>query len=137
MLLLGPDGQILLQRRSQSKRVYPDLWTSSASGHVSAGQTPLEAAAREVEEELGCRAQALEQVDVHRFQDPDVGENERVHVFLAGATGRLDPDAREVSATRWIQPEDLDAWLQRSPDAFAPSFPPVWAGAQAHVLGKP
>jgi isopentenyldiphosphate isomerase len=46
-------GQILLQLRSQNKDNHPGEWDISAAGHVEAGETPLEAAIREVHEEIG------------------------------------------------------------------------------------
>lgn len=49
------DGRLLLQRRSHSKENWPGQWDISAAGHVSAGETSVEAAVREMEEELGLR----------------------------------------------------------------------------------
>lgn len=46
-------GEILLQQRSLQKMICPGLWDVSAAGHVDAGETILEAALREVDEELG------------------------------------------------------------------------------------
>jgi isopentenyldiphosphate isomerase len=49
-------GELLLQKRSGTKDEYPLCWTSSASGHLSAGESYDEAAPRELEEELGLTA---------------------------------------------------------------------------------
>src|SRR3989344_1498741 len=51
--LLNSKGELLIQKRSANKEAYPNQWEISASGHVSAGQTSLEAARRETKEELG------------------------------------------------------------------------------------
>jgi len=45
--------QVLLQQRSFHKDSDPGLWDISCAGHISAGQEPLEAALRELQEELG------------------------------------------------------------------------------------
>src|SRR5260370_20546107 len=49
-------GELLLQKRSALKDEYPLCYTSSASGHLSAGETYEAAAPRELEEELGLAA---------------------------------------------------------------------------------
>src|SRR5260370_28968628 len=46
-------GELLLQKRSATKDEYPLCYTSSASGHLSAGEDYETAAPRELEEELG------------------------------------------------------------------------------------
>ena len=46
-------GRLLLQQRSAAKDEYPLCYTSSASGHVTAGETYDETAPRELAEELG------------------------------------------------------------------------------------
>ncbi|MCL2570368.1 MAG: NUDIX domain-containing protein [Firmicutes bacterium] len=48
------DGRnVLVQLRSENKKNFPNLWDISVGGHVSAGETPLQAAKREFKEELG------------------------------------------------------------------------------------
>ncbi|MFH1325978.1 MAG: NUDIX domain-containing protein [Candidatus Falkowbacteria bacterium] len=46
-------GEILLQKRSEVAVTYPGLWDISAAGHIDAGETPVEAAIREIKEEIG------------------------------------------------------------------------------------
>lgn len=50
------DGEHLLeQQRAGHKKIMPDTWDVSIGGHVAAGETFLDAAVRETEEELGLR----------------------------------------------------------------------------------
>ena len=49
---------VLLQKRSRDKDSYPDCYDVSSAGHLQAGDDFLPAALRELEEELGLRAQA-------------------------------------------------------------------------------
>lgn len=46
-------GELLLQLRDKTKKLFPDRWDVSVAGHISAGDTPLETGIREAEEELG------------------------------------------------------------------------------------
>src|ERR1700741_1106304 len=49
-------GELLIHRRSATKDEAPLKCTSSASGHLSAGEDYQTAAVRELEEELGLKA---------------------------------------------------------------------------------
>ena len=45
-------GEVLLQRRAANKDSYPNMLDISCAGHLSAGDTSIEGALRELEEEL-------------------------------------------------------------------------------------
>ena len=47
--------QVILQKRSPHKDSFPDCWDTSSAGHITASQSPVDSAVRELEEELGIR----------------------------------------------------------------------------------
>lgn len=53
VMVFDPDGRLFMQQRALSKDVYPGHWEGSLSGHVLSGETPKQAAERELHEELG------------------------------------------------------------------------------------
>lgn len=53
--IFNKNGEILLTQRSPQKSFMPNAWENT-SGHVAAGETSLEAAVRELEEETGIQA---------------------------------------------------------------------------------
>lgn len=57
--------EVLLQLRSKDKKSFPNVWDVSVAGHISAGDTPIETAVREIEEEIDVRVQPdeIKQVD--------------------------------------------------------------------------
>src|SRR3989344_7169383 len=55
IVIFNKQGQILLQKRSKFKDLNPGMYTISASGHVSKGDTYKKAALRELQEELGIQ----------------------------------------------------------------------------------
>ena len=55
IIIRNSEGKYLLQQRALTKKYYPGLWDATC-GKVQAGETGLEAAVREVREELGIIA---------------------------------------------------------------------------------
>ena len=53
VFILNSKSQILLQRRSAKKKIWPNMWDVSAGGHVLHGEFGFQAAIRETSEELG------------------------------------------------------------------------------------
>ncbi len=54
------DSWILFQQRSLKKDSHPGIWDISAAGHVDAGESCIEAAIRETQEELGLNLKTEE-----------------------------------------------------------------------------
>jgi 8-oxo-dGTP pyrophosphatase MutT (NUDIX family) len=59
VLLVDPSGAVLLQHRDDTANASPNQW-SLPGGHVEPGETPEEAARRELLEETGLTAGDLE-----------------------------------------------------------------------------
>ena len=60
--IVDKEGRLLMQQRAMQKESNPGKWDVSTAGHVSTGQTSMEAAIREVEEEIGIK---LKEQDLH------------------------------------------------------------------------
>lgn len=51
--IIDDKGNILLQKRSENKKLWPNMWDVTVGGHVDAGEFGRQALIREVKEELG------------------------------------------------------------------------------------
>jgi isopentenyldiphosphate isomerase len=51
--IFNSNGEMLIQKRKSTKKVYPGVWDLSVGGCVSAGETSADGASRELMEELG------------------------------------------------------------------------------------
>lgn len=51
--IIDNDSNILLQKRSGNKKLWPNLWDVTVGGHVDSGEFGRQALIREVKEELG------------------------------------------------------------------------------------
>jgi ADP-ribose pyrophosphatase len=78
-LVFNLEGEVLLIRDRLGYWVYP-------KGHIEEGESPQEAARREVEEETGVRAKALAPLGTTRYTN-DRGQLREVHWFLMQGEG--------------------------------------------------
>ncbi len=121
VFLCRSDGHLLIHKRSPDKEEFPSVWTSSASGHVSAGETYDDCVPRELQEELGV------EVPLNRLQKFDACEATS-HEFTVLYQGQLDDpsliqfDRHEMTEIRWISITDLTVWRTKSPEEFSPAF---------------
>jgi isopentenyldiphosphate isomerase len=125
VLVYNPLGQVYLQKRSPHKSLYPGRWDISATGHVRAGESREEAGLRELEEELGIRAEKLDLV--HKVDaGPETGW-EFVTLFTAG---KLDqepwPNPQEVADGYFYEPGELNCLVERFRDLTTPGLVHFW-----------
>ena len=66
--IIDKEGHILMQQRAKDKETNPGKWDVSVAGHVSAGQTSMEAAIREVEEEIGIHLKEKDLIYILTYQ---------------------------------------------------------------------
>lgn len=126
-------NEIFLQHRSLLKDSHPGKWDSSASGHVDPGETYIEAAEREIWEELWIRPKG-ELQRVARLAADESTDLEFIEVFLAHAKGRIRVHGREVDSGRWFSPEFIATWIGQRPDDFATGFIACFRAAQKDLL---
>lgn len=122
-------GQLLLQKRSLSKDTYPGFWDVSCAGHLSAGDTSIAGALRELHEELGIVASpdALEFLftcsQQYHTDDDTIRDNEIVDVYLLilpyeVTEINLSPD--EVAAVRAVSLLQLQTMLNSNETELVP-----------------
>ncbi len=119
IFVLNTRGELLLQKRSATKDEYPLCYTSSASGHLSAGETYEMAAPRELEEELGLSGR-LEWLAKFSAGPETSQEHTVLYRTVTDAAPRIDP--LEIAAATFHSLDEITAMIAREPDEFSPCF---------------
>lgn len=110
--------RIYLQKRAMNKDIQPGKWDTAVGGHVSYGESIVEAVYREAYEELRFHEFNPIHLETYEFESPV--EREMVSVFAAVGTYDLRPDPEEVAEGRWWPVEDIDANMGKG--VFTPNF---------------
>ena len=111
MMPVDERGRILLVRQYRlPARQY--LWELPA-GRVDEGETPLQAARRELVEETGYRARKWEKLAV--FYPSPGFLAEKMTIFLATGlkSGDASPMEDERIEARWFTSREIDDWIKR------------------------
>lgn len=106
--------QVLLQKRSPNKKLWPNTWDITAGGHVLTGEFGFEAIIREIKEELG--------IDIDKENITFIGSsissnvkgdivnnhfNEYYIVNKDIDETKLELQEEEVSEVKWIDKDEI------------------------------
>src|SRR5579859_3631228 len=125
LLIFNDEGELLLQQRAPSKRLWPQYWSNSCCSHPRRSETMEAAIHRRLYEELGlrCPLQFLFKFQYQAQFDAAGAEQELCSVFIGRASGPVRINADEIHAWRWISPQDLQAELAgENAGQFTPWF---------------
>jgi len=130
LLIFSDAGELLLQQRASSKRLWPLYWSNSCCSHPRRAESMETATHRRLYEELGlrCPLHFLFKFQYQAQFESAGSEQELCSVFIGRSHDPLRIDPNEIRAVRWISPEVLQAELSgREADGFTPWFKLEWA----------
>ena len=107
-------GRLLVHRRSPHKDVWPSWCDIAVGGVVGAGENYIDAAHRELAEEIGVSTATLEEIDLgesRAYDDDQVSLMGRCYVVTS--SGPFTFDDGEVVEAWWVHRDGLDDLLRR------------------------
>lgn len=134
IFLFNRAGELLLQKRSRWKDRHPELWDSSAAGHVNAGEEFDQTAARELKEELGV---TTELTRVGKLAASEETGQEFIWLYRGQAEGPFTPPASEIEALEFFPLDLIATWIAKRPGDFAPGFIACWRVAGLRLTNLP
>lgn len=128
IFIFNVDGELLLQRRSGDKRLWPMYWSNTVCSHPRKGEEMEEAIQRRLREEFGFSTELtfLYKFQYHARFGKEGSEREICSVYAGRYDGNPEPNEHEIAEWRTISPQQLEQEMDEYPDRFTPWFQMEW-----------
>lgn len=129
--IVTPGHDILLQQRAVDKMTHPGLWDMACAGHISAGETSMGAALKELSEELGVHLAPGDLSFLFSMKSEFILHggmyiDREIHdIYLACLDiplFRFSIQPGEVDAIRYISFADFKVMVEREDSSLVPHF---------------
>jgi isopentenyl-diphosphate delta-isomerase len=128
VFLFNTAGELLLQQRSASKRLWPGFWSNTCCSHPRRGESMSVATGRRLHDELNIET-PLEFVYKFRYHArfADAGsERELCHVYLGKVDDAVTANEHEIAALRYVAADTLAREFDDMPEQITPWFKLEW-----------
>jgi len=128
IFIFNSAGEVLIQKRSALKPLWPLVWSNSVCSHPREGEADADAGHRRLKEEIAIDAplQFLFKFQYHA-QYKDVGsENELCSVYIGRSDEPITANPDEIAEFRYVAPDALDKEVADQPETFSPWFKMEW-----------
>lgn len=129
IFIFNQSGDVLLQKRSDQKFLWPGYWSNACCSHPRTGESPTDAAHRRLEQELGIETDLTFLYKfVYRSRFEDIGSEHELCWVWSGITEshEIDANANEIAEWRFVTRDDLQSELAAHPDRFTPWMKMEW-----------
>jgi isopentenyl-diphosphate Delta-isomerase len=130
LLIFNARGELLVQQRAPSKRLWPLYWSNSCCSHPRRAESMEVATRRRLYEELGihCELQFLFKFEYHAQFDATGAEHELCSVFIGRSDAPPKVNRDEIHDWRWVSPEVLQKHMSSAESSrYTPWFMLEWA----------
>ena len=133
LFIFNSRGELLIQKRSAEKRLWPMYWSNSCCSHPREGEQMEDATVRRLREEMGlkCELQFLFRFRYHAQFGELGAEHEFCWVYIGRSDDEVHVNRTEVDTWRWIGIEDLEQEMADDPHGFTPWFRMEWERIRA------
>lgn len=125
VFVINSKKQVLLQRRSPNKKLWPNMWDLTAGGHVLAGEFGFQSIIREAREELGIELLKEDLTFIGATTSTNIkGEiinNHFNEYYIANKEidiNSLELQEEEVSEVKWIEKDEIIRKIENNYDGI-------------------
>lgn len=125
ILVFNSKNEVFIQKRSMQKDENPGQWDSSAAGHVDSGESYLDCAIRELEEELGIVVTTEPEYLFH--VDPsELNGMEHSKIYRCHYDGELQLQSEEIDEGKWLGETQMNALVAGEDSDLTDIFRLIW-----------
>lgn len=122
--LFNSKKQLLIQKRSRHKTLWPLTWANTCCSHPQPGEDYLKAAQRRLQQEFGIKAKLkFHHQFIYQAKYKNIGsEHELDFVFTGISDAQPQPNSQEISDWQYLSLPNLKKAIQNQPDKYTPWF---------------
>lgn len=121
IIIVTSDNRIIVPKRSENRRVFPNCFDCSVGGHVSSGESYEQAAYRELEEELGITDVKLEEVGY--FKPFELNTSSFSKMYKLEYDGELNYDKDGIQEIYYMTKNEIRKLIEKNPKQFKEDYP--------------
>lgn len=109
IFIFNKKNQLLIQKRSKQKKLWPLFWEASCSSHPQKGESYLKAAKKRLKEELGfsCPLKFLGKFQYQAVYRNSEIEKEICALLVGRYQGKIQPNFQEIENYKWVNFQKL------------------------------
>ena len=130
IIVVANDGKIVLPKRSNNRKLFPNCYDFSVGGHVSSGETYEEAAYRELEEELGISNVELEEIGY--FRPEELGTSSFSKLYRLMYDGNFEYDKDGIAEIFYKTSDEIEKLLEEDVTMFKGDYPKIFRWMRAY-----
>jgi len=122
VFIFNKRSELLITKRSDKKRLWPNIWESSCSTHVHKGETYEQSGEKRLQQELGfsCPLKFLFKFK-YKAKYKHIGiENEICGLLFGRYNKEILPNSKEIKDYKWISINQLKKNIKDAPKNYAP-----------------
>lgn len=132
VFFVNSNGEILIQRRSNNRKLFPGMWDFSAAGRIKSGEDYKHSAVRETEEELGVKVPLKEVAYLSPYK---LNISSFKKIFVAHYDGDFNNyDNDGIAELFYMNPEEIKNKLEEADNLFLPDYKEVFSYLYEHNL---
>lgn len=128
IFIFNDKGEMLIQKRSGQKHLWPHFWSNSCCSHPRKGEELENAVQRRLAEELGIST-PLTHLFTFQYHAKfgNVGsEREICAVYMGKSNDKIVVNPTEIAEWKWIKINNLTRELAKDPDQYTPWIKLEW-----------
>ena len=136
VFIFNSSGQVLLQKRSEQKNLWPLYWSNSCCSHPRQGEQIENAAHRRMVEELSfdCELHYLYKFFYQESFGKKGSEHELCSVFVGRFDGEISVNINEITDWKFIDTDELSRSIDQHPEKYTPWLQLEWLELKKNYL---
>ena len=138
VFIFNSKNQLLLQKRSDQKLLWPLYWSNSCCSHPRQGEDYNTAIHRRLKEELGIETE-LKYLFKFQYQVAfqDTGsENELCSVYIGRSNDPIIVNKNEIAEWKFVDIDEMESEMEDNPEHFTPWFKLEWEGIKKDFMNE-